>query len=741
MKHNFFKTATSFLVVMAILVSITSCKKDFFDKKLYGIQDQAQTIKDEPSALALVNGCYALADGSDWWSGRFDRMMLECSTDDGWGGNDYQDRPTELGSMGFTNVLNADNSYVRSLYEILYQGVRNCNNTIVVIPNAPINDALKTRIIGEAKFLRAYYYFELVKNYGETVLYTDLPTSDQLIPRSPVDEVYAQIVLDLKDAAAALPDLPEPAGILADLRVAHPDATFRSLRELGRPLSALLPAGFPMLSASLLGLPPLTADSFDPELPVVGLLIQNGASLPAWLLAVHVVSGPELVAKLCTGDHAPFRAVASARPGLKLVQQSVQSAKPAPALAVFDNYLLIAENAESLLSAGPFAARMLPKRPPARAAIALRFSHLALESKLVPALRGLWAGYRTRLAHLDQTDRSAHGGRAPDFADPAQVILGADALVESVLGLVDGAAALELDLEPFANRLDATVLLEPEQGSEVRTKLEALAEADARALLTLPAETQFALGLSRTNDEREAAGKAAGDDWVRLLGARINERDSQQLRGVLADWELGRATQTSYGFFGGSDPGAFLVANVADVARLKRAGSGFFGLLALPGVRAPLAEFLGQPRVSDFAAPSDGLPNVTRKRLTFAAPASGKPGTPPLSFAWLVDDQRAFAGAGKNADAILKTVVQSARGEHDTLSTKAGIADSVQRIGSQAALFAYLDARAPFGASGQRAASPAPLFLSFGKREPGAALRIEITKPALDLALQGALGR
>ncbi len=80
---------------------------------------------------------------------------------------------------------------------------------------------------------------------------------------------------------------------------------------------------------------------------------------------------------------------------------------------MFDNYLLIAENAESLLSAGPYAARMLPKRPAARAAIALRFSHVALESKLVPALRGLWAAYRTRLAHLDQADRSAHGGRAP----------------------------------------------------------------------------------------------------------------------------------------------------------------------------------------------------------------------------------------------------------------------------------------------------------------------------------------
>jgi hypothetical protein len=206
MKNNFLKTITTCIAAIALLVCITSCKKDFFEKKLYGIQDQAQTIKDEPTALALVNGCYALADGSDWYSGRFNRLMLECSTDDGWGGNDYQDRPTEIGTMGFTNVLNADNGYVRSLYEILYQGVRNCNNTISVIPKAPINDALKVRIVGEAKFLRAYYYFELVKNYGDCVLYTDLPTSDKLIPRSPAKDVYAQIVADLKDAATALPE-------------------------------------------------------------------------------------------------------------------------------------------------------------------------------------------------------------------------------------------------------------------------------------------------------------------------------------------------------------------------------------------------------------------------------------------------------------------------------------------------------------------------------------------------------
>jgi len=497
-----------------------------------------------------------------------------------------------------------------------------------------------------------------------------------------------------------------------------------------------------MLTASLLGLPPLTADSFDPALPVVGLLLQTASGTPTWVLAVHSVSGPELIAKLCTGDRAPFREQASSAAGLKLLQSNAPPgvvAKPGPALAVFDNYLLIAERAESLPLAGPYAARMLPKRPPLKAAMALRFSRASLTTTLVPALRGLWAAYRTRLAHQDLTDRSAHGGRSPDFADPAQVILGADALVESLLSLLDGASTLELGLEPFADRLDVTLLLEPEPGSEFRTKLATLAEADAGTLLKLPAETQFALGLSRTADEREAAGKAAGEDWVRLLGARLSEHDARQLRGVLADWELGRGAETCYGFLGGNAIGGFLVADVADAVRLKRAAPGFFSLLALPGVRAPLTEFLGPPGVSEPTGSSNGLPNVTRRRLTFAAPA-GKSAAKALSFAWTVDDQHAFAAGSTEGDETLKTLLASFRGERDALGSKPGLADAVARIGSRAALYAYVDARVAFAGSAEQATSPAPFVFSLGKREQGAAVRAELAKPALDLALRSALG-
>ncbi|HEY3666390.1 MAG TPA: hypothetical protein VGL19_10335, partial [Polyangiaceae bacterium] len=126
----------------------------------------------------------------------------------------------------------------------------------------------------------------------------------------------------------------QPRGLLGELTLSHPGLSFKALRDLGGPLSALLPAGFPLLVSSVLGLPPLSADSFDPELPAFGALLQAATGEPGWVLAVHAVSGPELVAKLSTGDHAPFRAASASVPGLVLLEASAPAsgapAKPGP---------------------------------------------------------------------------------------------------------------------------------------------------------------------------------------------------------------------------------------------------------------------------------------------------------------------------------------------------------------------------------------------------------------------------
>ncbi|MEP7052546.1 MAG: hypothetical protein ABJB12_19420 [Pseudomonadota bacterium] len=547
-------------------------------------------------------------------------------------------------------------------------------------------------------------------------------------------------------ALAVRPDLPEPRGLLGELTALHPGASFAALRNLGGLAAALLPAGFPVFVTTAFGLPPLAADSFDPDLPLFGALVQGTDGQPGWVLAVHAVSGPELVAKLSTGDHAPFRAAAGGATGLTVLLPSAAGASSPPAgraLAVFDNYLLAASSTDALTLVGPYAARMLPKHALPQVPIALRFSKQALGSQVVPALRGSWASYRTSLSHLDQDERAAHGGRAPDFADPAQVILGADTIVESALSLLDDAAALELDVAPFPNRVEATLLLQPGDSSEAQARLASLANGTAQPLLSLPAETQFALGISRTVQEREVAGTAAGDDWVRLLGPRLSVAGAKQVRAALSDWELGRAQQSSYGFLGGSEPGAYLVTAVADAGRLQHAGSSLFGLLSVPGVRAPLAEFLGEPHVSEGAPPkSASLADVSRKQLTFTASGAHQAALPALSFAWLVAGQTAFAAAGKSADPVLKKVVDAAHGQAETLASKASIAEAVQRIGDQAAVFAYADARlvAPTAVAAGPASALAPLLFSLGKRGPSGYLRVEVSKSAIDLALHSALG-
>ena len=64
----------------------------------------------------------------------------------------------------------------------------------------PINESLRQRLIGEAKFLRALNYFWLVRGFG------DIPIQEvNLVDRAPVSEVYAYIEQDLIDAAASLP--------------------------------------------------------------------------------------------------------------------------------------------------------------------------------------------------------------------------------------------------------------------------------------------------------------------------------------------------------------------------------------------------------------------------------------------------------------------------------------------------------------------------------------------------------
>jgi len=91
-----------------------------------------------------------------------------------------------------------------------YAAVRNVNDFIERIPTANIGDALKATLTGEAKFIRAFYYFSMVKRYGGVPIITNVQDftgnniTELQVPRNTELEVYDFIASDLDEAAILL---------------------------------------------------------------------------------------------------------------------------------------------------------------------------------------------------------------------------------------------------------------------------------------------------------------------------------------------------------------------------------------------------------------------------------------------------------------------------------------------------------------------------------------------------------
>jgi hypothetical protein len=110
-------------------------------------------------------------------------------------------------------TYNASSLSIRETFEANYEGINRCNQALNIVPQLDqANPALRSRLLGEAKFLRAFMYFTLVKTYGGVPIIDHLPnpSSDEdrvmQLTRRTSAEVYAFIESDLADAIAALPN-------------------------------------------------------------------------------------------------------------------------------------------------------------------------------------------------------------------------------------------------------------------------------------------------------------------------------------------------------------------------------------------------------------------------------------------------------------------------------------------------------------------------------------------------------
>ena len=192
---------------IGLMITINSCSDNFVQEAPeYSIDSENYFNSEDDYYKALV-GAYDLLQPT------YQNVIVgEIASDNTLCGGES---PTDvIGWQQIDDMIHTPvNSNLRDIWGFMFSGVQRCNYFMEYKDKTDFDG--REAMIGEIRFLRAYYHFELVKWFGGIPLKIDerFQLGDELnISRSSVDEVYAQIEADLIAAAAVLPDVPLQQG-------------------------------------------------------------------------------------------------------------------------------------------------------------------------------------------------------------------------------------------------------------------------------------------------------------------------------------------------------------------------------------------------------------------------------------------------------------------------------------------------------------------------------------------------
>ncbi len=194
------------LTAALALVGTGGCGKSFLNQAPQNTLTSVDFKSASDAETAMV-GAYSLMANSAYWYYAWNYLIDgDVRADNNYSGGSAPDID---GVDNFTSVATDYQPISEDWYE-LYMDIGACNMILDNVPNIQdpqLTSTRKAQILGEAKFLRAYHYSHLVRNYGAVVLQLHTITVDPntLKSRSPVDSVYARIIQDLKDAEVSLP--------------------------------------------------------------------------------------------------------------------------------------------------------------------------------------------------------------------------------------------------------------------------------------------------------------------------------------------------------------------------------------------------------------------------------------------------------------------------------------------------------------------------------------------------------
>lgn len=112
---------------------------------------------------------------------------------------------TDLQNWTKTVLISSNFGPSSQVYSEHYQGIYRANQVLANVPNITMDEAVKKRVLAEAKFLRGVYYYNLALLFGNVPVVTQPARAGDFPATSPQAEVYAQVIKDATEAAADLP--------------------------------------------------------------------------------------------------------------------------------------------------------------------------------------------------------------------------------------------------------------------------------------------------------------------------------------------------------------------------------------------------------------------------------------------------------------------------------------------------------------------------------------------------------
>ncbi len=526
-------------------------------------------------------------------------------------------------------------------------------------------------------------------------------------------------------------EVPVPEGLLAEATLLDPNAAWSRVQRGVGGAVALLPMTLGGLVCTLAGIDPALAQEVDGTTPAYGVIATStvDAGDPfAWAVAVHLAEPRRARIVLVDGETARYKTRDEG--GLAVLVSKGLPLSAAVALAP-SGWLVVANDATGLARLGPYTYKNLPKRPKKDGSLVVDVPHAATARLADELLAPKWAQAKKEMEDADHEMRAAHGGRAPDFGDPAAILKTADAFVTEKLDVLRDLDHVHLTIDAGDDAMKAVLALTPRSGSGPASQaIAALHLGDAAPMLDAPSDASLVVLTRSDAASRTTTTKGVEDALDQALGERITAAEKQDLHGALAAWAAGSGDWVTAALAIGKPTGIVVRTAATDADGASHAAHLGAELLGRPVFRGPLEAALD---VRGVALGSAEAPPLGKVELLSVARRDPK--APPLGAMWGAHDGSFFFAAGDSPTALVALGAAPAR----RLRDDARVAATLNALGPDVG-FALLARSILLGLGAAASGNTTPFVAAVGRTGGNGWLRVEISDPLVREAIRRAGG-